>query len=280
MTSKFSGFGKAALLLALLAFAGPAEAQTNILKVLPTSATPGGTVSSTVVVTHDLPMQGFQVAVSYDNSILTFDSVTTNNTDLVTLLSPNGVEFSTPTSDASIAPGLGWAAFGAIFDFQFPFTQHTLPGGTEQSLVHFSFDSANSPALVGTSTTITLENGMGSPPLFNILTITGSSVLPDRIDGTVDFIDSPLFRRGDPNQDGQVNLADAIFLIQYLFNDGPAPACLSAASSNGDNLADLSDAIFLIQYNFNDGSPPPSPFPACGAAPGTDTLGCSKVNSL
>ena len=133
----------------------------------------------------------------------------------------------------------------------------------------------NEPTLIGTSTSLTLENGMGSPPLFNVITVGGSSVLPDRLPGSIEFVDLPLFKRGDSNGDSFVNLADAIFLIQYLFNASTEPPCLEAGDANDDQFLDVSDSIFLINYFFLDGAAPPAPFPACGTDPnGASGLPC------
>jgi len=133
--------------------------------------------------------------------------------------------------------------------------------------------------LIGTSTTLSLQNGLGSPPLFNVITVAGSSVLPDLVDGAVTFIDAPLFKRGDSNADGFINLADAIRMIQYLFNDGAVPTCLDGADANGDGLADVSDAIFLIQFQFLDGPAPGSPYPDCGPDPSADSLSCESYSA-
>ena len=42
------------------------------------------------------------------------------------------------------------------------------------------------------------------------------------------------FVRGDSNNDGSVNVADVIFIVQWLFVQGPTPQCLDAA--DGTNV--------------------------------------------
>ncbi len=103
-----------------------------------------------------------------------------------------------------------------------------------------------------------------------------------------------VFLRGDANVDGRVNLADAIFLLNYLFRGGPVPLCMDAADVN-DNSAvhhsceydaddprwcecsiDLSDVVYLICYRFFGASEPPAPFKECGTDPTPDALGCEQ----
>jgi hypothetical protein len=43
----------------------------------------------------------------------------------------------------------------------------------------------------------------------------------DGVDAKTDCCDTP----GDANDDGQANLGDAVFLINFVFNGGPAPDC-------------------------------------------------------
>ena len=265
-------------ILCVLSFASVGAAQ-NVLEVVSTSTTHGGNVTLAVALTNDTPVQGYQAAISYDNSILTLTNTDFVGTAVDSILSPQTIEFFTMTDDAAIAPGMGWAAAAAIFDFQPPFDGQILPAGVGRSVVFFTFTTANDMNLIGTTTPIILENGMGSPPLFNIVTVSGTTVLVDRVDGGITFIDQPLFKRGDANGDGFVNLADAISLIQYFFNDGATPGCLAAADANGDTLNDISDSIFLIQFQFLDGAFPSAPYPDCGTDPaGSEGPSCNTYS--
>ncbi len=79
------------------------------------------------------------------------------------------------------------------------------------------------------------------------------------------------FLRGDPNNDGNTNLADTIFVLTYLFSDGQEPACPDAADANDDGSIDLSDAVNLLHFLFSDGTLP-APTGDCGTDPTSDTL--------
>ncbi len=64
------------------------------------------------------------------------------------------------------------------------------------------------------------------------------------------------FVRGDANADGKVLLADIVYLVSYLFKQGPAPAQLSSADANFDGKANLADIVFLVSYLFKSGPSP------------------------
>ena len=51
------------------------------------------------------------------------------------------------------------------------------------------------------------------------------------------------FRRGDTNADNMKNLADAVFLLAYLFQAGTTPGCLKAGDVNDDGVIDAEDAL-------------------------------------
>ena len=77
--------------------------------------------------------------------------------------------------------------------------------------------------------------------------------------------DGTRFIRGDANDDAQVNLTDAVFILSHLFMGEDGPPCLAAADSTGNRALDLSDSVFLLNYLFNGGDAPAAPFPGCGA---------------
>jgi hypothetical protein len=63
---------------------------------------------------------------------------------------------------------------------------------------------------------------------------------------------------GDANDDGIINVSDAVYIINYVFVPGfPAPDPLCSADVNGDDIVNISDAVYLINYVFVPGSPAP-----------------------
>ncbi len=52
----------------------------------------------------------------------------------------------------------------------------------------------------------------------------------------------------DCNQDHHVDIADAIYVINYLFLGGAHPECSSQCDFHGNGTVDLADAISLLQW--------------------------------
>jgi hypothetical protein len=64
------------------------------------------------------------------------------------------------------------------------------------------------------------------------------------------------FMRGDANNDGVINVSDAIFLLNYLFRSGPEPDPYALGDANNDGQILVGDAIFLLNYLFRGGPAP------------------------
>ncbi len=80
-----------------------------------------------------------------------------------------------------------------------------------------------------------------------------------------------VFRRGDSNGDGTLDLTDAVHVLAYLFIGGPPPACFDAADADDSGELDLSDAIYSLGFQFLGGPAPPDPGPSsCGPDPKAD----------
>ena len=100
----------------------------------------------------------------------------------------------------------------------------------------------------------------------------------------VEFPPGGLQLPGDLNQDGRLDIADAIAVLQYLFGGRPvALPCSGAATAeggdlllidiNGDARVDVADAIALLGYLFGGARPPALgteclPIPGCPTACG------------
>jgi hypothetical protein len=65
---------------------------------------------------------------------------------------------------------------------------------------------------------------------------------------------------GDADGSSNVDIADVVYLIAYIFSGGPAPSPLLAGDANCDGAVDIADAVYLIAYIFSGG---PEPCAAC-----------------
>jgi hypothetical protein len=62
--------------------------------------------------------------------------------------------------------------------------------------------------------------------------------------------------RGDTNDDGETDISDVQYSVNYLFRDGPAPFPAGAGDVNCDGNVDLPDVVYLINYILRGGPPP------------------------
>ncbi len=82
----------------------------------------------------------------------------------------------------------------------------------------------------------------------------------------------PKLKRGDANDDGAVNITDAVKVLNHLFKGETAPVCLDAADADDDGSLRITDAIFLLSALFKGGPQPPDPGESCGLDPTADAL--------
>ena len=70
-------------------------------------------------------------------------------------------------------------------------------------------------------------------------------------------------------------IGDPLAVLRFLFQEGPL-GCETRGDANDDGSLDLGDAIYLLFHLFAAGPPPPPPFEAPGADPTPDGLTCSN----
>jgi hypothetical protein len=82
-------------------------------------------------------------------------------------------------------------------------------------------------------------------------------------DETGSMVNKPVFLTiaagyecGDANSDGEVNVSDAVYIINYVFTGGNPPNPMQAGDANCDATVNVSDAVFIINYVFTGGNVP------------------------
>lgn len=63
-------------------------------------------------------------------------------------------------------------------------------------------------------------------------------------------------RCGDVNDDGDVNVSDALRIINYVFEGGVLHPVTACGDANGDKVVNISDGVYIINYIFVGGSQP------------------------
>tara|TARA_B000000460_G_C21519110_1_gene394881 strand:- start:654 stop:1196 length:543 start_codon:yes stop_codon:yes gene_type:complete len=116
-------------------------------------------------------------------------------------------------------------------------------------------------------------------PMEILFVVNGEGVVPDfvgektvTIEGPDEPDATPLFIRGDANNDSQVDIADGIWIVQMMFYNGEMTTCWPAADANNDMVLSISDALYIINYRLQPGSTnfalysaPEGPYPECGS---------------
>ncbi|MEC9477301.1 MAG: DNRLRE domain-containing protein [Planctomycetota bacterium] len=97
----------------------------------------------------------------------------------------------------------------------------------------------------------------------------------ENADGILDLCQGSPFRRGDGNQDGSVDITDAIQVLVILFGNLPSD-CPPALDFNGDGELDIADVIAELNFIFQGGPAPVAPYPECGIPVGSLGSGCES----
>jgi hypothetical protein len=88
------------------------------------------------------------------------------------------------------------------------------------------------------------------------------------------------FHRGDADENRELDLTDAVWILSYLFLGTGAIACADAADADDNGSLELTDAVRILYYLFLglESIPPPGPpTETCGPDPTIeDTLDCES----
>ncbi|NCG56166.1 MAG: hypothetical protein GWP35_04620 [Proteobacteria bacterium] len=232
-----------------------------------------GSVSVTPIIAPGLApsflLSGLSMAVAHDSSLLQVDSVvpaglfadlfggTGPEVMLVELL-PNGWTVDITVDSSGIV---------------------TIPFNGSQPAVTAHYSTIPSAINPGSciASWLRFDNTLGGSNELDFDTMCCASALESN-ELAVLIPVSPLFSRGDVNQDSALNLADAVTQLGALFSGGPALSCQDSGDANDDGNFNIADTIFLLGFLFNSGPPPAEPFIECGTDPSVDTLGCSSFD--
>jgi hypothetical protein len=124
-------------------------------------------------------------------------------------------------------------------------------------------------------------NGPFLVPVSNLVSVENNSRSPQLMDCEVCIVGPERFFRGDCNFSDMgsmsVDVADAAAVISFLFLPGTwkfEPPCLDACDCNDDGRIDLADALCVLQYYLQNGRFPPPP------GPGLELTGMPNPNMV
>ena len=111
-------------------------------------------------------------------------------------------------------------------------------------------------------------NGRGKVPTKNLISVENESRSPQLMNCEICIVGEERFCRGDCNFSNMgmmcVDISDAASVVSFLFLPGTwkfEPPCLDACDCNDDGRIDLADAVCILQYLFTFGMTPPAPGP-------------------
>ena len=82
------------------------------------------------------------------------------------------------------------------------------------------------------------------------------------------------FVRGDANEDRRVNVTDMNRVLQVLFRSHPGPSCEDRLDADDDGKINVGDALFIGNTLFLPGPSFPPPYPEEGTDPTADEVPC------
>ncbi|MHC4936989.1 MAG: hypothetical protein ACYTGJ_12315 [Planctomycetota bacterium] len=214
------------------------------------------------------------------DTVVSFNSVAAPEADAASLSLTYDAAICTPTNIANTAgadffavqaTAAGEIVLGLIMDTGSGTAAiPASPSQTDLVTITWSCDAEGTSAL-------SFTDGLGSPPADNELILGQSGgYQPTLVDGSLTVINYNPFVRGNCNDDIVVDLGDAIFLLNYLFQGGPAPNCDDACDFDDDADLGIPDAVGILNYQFLGGAAPAAPFPDAGLDPTPgDGFGCN-----
>ncbi|MFQ5655002.1 MAG: hypothetical protein ACE5GW_09760 [Planctomycetota bacterium] len=197
----------------------------------------------------------------------TYSLLFTGTSGSFDLYAVEGVDWMVTDLNGTVTPVIGEGTY-----------QVDVAGGEQQMTLTLTIDDPGGPVTQVFESGLVPEGGSFPDQIaigvwfqVNVCIYDGFSLIADREIGPPAL----QFVRGDCNADGDVQIADAVFILTALFGVGATVPCADACDGNDDGHLDISDAIRVLVHLFLPGSPPPPPpFPGCGEDPTLDPLDC------
>ena len=251
----------------VVARSGVASAQDQL--VIPhQNVFPGQTnVCVPVMMFNERFIQGYQLMGTFDGSVL---SITDHSLELTAaeLMDAELIQVRKLESNFEAA---------VLFDFIPPIDGRELLPKRWRRAMNFFFE-VSPEAVPGTTTEIQLVNDREISRIFNMFTVDAQTVFPELFPGEVRVVsasDGVAFTRGDVDNNGRIEVTDAVVLLNWLFLNGGTPRCLDAADIDDSGSVNLSAAVALLNYLFVNGPEPALPFPHPGLDPTDDDVPCT-----
>jgi subtilisin family serine protease len=198
----------------------------------------GDPFSIDVTIHNTIPLDWFMLPVSYPingTASLNLDSVTVNGTRAENFLEVDTTALATTVQKFALQ-FISWNLNATNYD---PMT----PG--DGSVVRLWFTGQGDGTVTVDTTTINGKYYQVSNRYYDYLPVVQTGQV------TV----NPLVC-GDADLNGTLAIPDAVYLINWIFKGGPAPAHMRSADATCDSNVNVQDAVHIVNYIFKGGFPP------------------------
>ncbi len=190
----------------------------------------------TIYVRNSIPVYGFRIPVDYSGDLaLTYNSFSVDGCLAETF---EVIDVDINTTDKQLL-------FELYLQDNAP--KHLIPGSGSILRLHFTAYGSS-----GIETTINIK-GI-NPPITPRFYNHAYDFEPVANNGIIRI----LALCGDVDSNGDLNLLDIVYLIDWKFKGGPPPDYMNSSDVNGDSAVDILDIVYLIDWKFKNG-----PLPTC-----------------
>lgn len=205
------------------------------------------------------------ISVAYDQTNLEFVDIDSTGTD---------------TENADWSVGLASQADGVLiwsFVMGLSVNQNNfdpdkvIPVGNGRTAANIDF---NLIAPTVGSASIAFVDNQAELPGYNRMVTEGTRTDPTLGSATITIEALPTFIRGDADEDGLLDITDAMVNLFTQFGILPPSSCEDRLDSDDDGVLTINDAVLVLEHLYNKGAAPEAPFPGSGVDPTSDSLNC------
>lgn len=247
------------------------DVASNILTIPHLEVFAGQDIQHPILATHPAQMEGFTVGLVYDDAFLSNVDITLSGSQTQPFNPELVLIGNFPAGANSVL------IHTILMEVSRPFDGFAIDPGQNQRISNIEYTvSASAP--VGTVIPFTLTDGLLTPPQDNVFAQNGISSGPLLVSGSTTVVSPPqnLFLRGDASGDDNVDIADAVAILSFLFGGQPLTGCPDGADANDSGVINIADPIAVLAYLFGGGQQLMYPSPMCGLDPTPDALTCAQ----